>query len=63
MPFRSNVLVERKKQTAGLSWVYRKIMNSGDGKLAGDPSLNAYKQSLERHKFAGMLVVMEELFG
>lgn len=56
-------MVEREKQTAGLSWVYRKIMNSGDGKLAGDPSLNAYKQSLERHKFAGMLVVMEELFG
>ena len=60
MPFRSNVFIEREKQTAGLSWVYPKIVNIGDGKLAGDPSLNAHKQLLERHEFAGTGLVMGE---
>lgn len=57
-PFMSNVFVKREKQTAGLSWVYPKIVNSGDGKLARDPSLNAHRQLLERREFAGVGPVM-----
>lgn len=60
MPFRSNVFVKREKQTAGLSWVYLEIVNSSDGKLAGDLSLNAHKQLLESCEFARMELVMGE---
>lgn len=58
--FRSDVFIEREKQTADLRWVCPKIVNSGDGKLAGDPSLSAHRQLLERCEFAGMGLVMGE---